>query len=208
MTYQLYYNEATKAKCHPETLHIDTSGTITPLFEAYWMLNLPIPEDGFMAVISPEFERKTRRPITTIHQQLKRVNCDIMIPRNAIRSTTNQWYAAERWHHGFVARSAVALARAGLFDYILKPGYLLYSNFFWMRVEHWHQYRKELERLVSAMDEFKMFTDNCPHQTSSGHTKEQLMKATGFNHYTWYPFICERLIGSFMADKKLKIGYL
>ena len=205
-TYQLYYNEATKEKVSPIATGIYTAGTVTPLFEAYWLANTPPPQHGYMAIISPEFERKTNKRIAAIHSRLTGTNVDVLMPPNAIVSQNNHWYQAEKYHPGFIPIAGAALHRAGLIHYILKPSYTLYSNYFWMRAEFWHEYQKELKAIIAAMEE-PLFSTPCMHRSGSGHTREQLQLATGYHHYTWKPFICERLIGSFIYHRKMKVGY-
>ena len=209
-TYQLHYSPETKAKCSPSSQLVDTRAVQTALFESYWMATLPIPSDGFTAVLSPEFERKTGKRIENITAIIqRRPDVQIWMPSNArLVQDNNIWYSAERWHPGIVARAAVALHTAGIDVRVMtQPTYMLYCNYFWMQGPQWKIFRNGwLIPVINAM-ESSIFTDPCTHKSGSGHTRQRLQEATGYPHYTWKPFICERLIGTFAYQNKLKIGY-
>ena len=207
-TYQLYYNAETKAKLSPVAKPSNTSGVVTDLFEAYWMTKDYAGD--IYGIISPEFERKTKKKIELIEAKIRsNTSFDVWVPITAKPvKYPNVWYTAERYHLGFLPIAATALDRAGFNVSIMsQPTYMLYCNYFWMTQKHWHQFKEQwLKPVIASMDRQLYFTP-CRHNTSSGHTLQQLRKATGFGHYTWRPFICERLIGTYIFQNKLKVAY-
>jgi hypothetical protein len=202
--YQLFYDMQSRAKVEPVAEPVDTSAVVQPYFESYWMATLPIPEKGRMGVFSPEFRRKARMP-------LSRMVARSVLTKAQVFYITGMTYEMNVWQHGammhphFFKKSFIVLEEAGLARILRQDSVSIFCNYFLMNVELWHEFREEwLLPVMRAMDKHKDIVDQpCNYKSSSGHKTEQIQKSTGYPFYTYRPFICERLIGSFVVDKKL-----
>lgn len=202
--YQLYYNSDTRARIDPLATPVDTSGVVTPYFESHWIATLPIPAEGMMGVFSPQFRRKTRMPLTRFIIRAKNRKCDIAYPFMGVFQA-NTWMQGAGAHPQFWKKASLILAEVNLEHIMRMETADIYCNYFLMRVDLWHEFRSEwLLPVMQAMDKHSNVIDQpCSYRSSSGHSLLDIKRATGFNFYTYRPFICERLISSFAQVKKL-----
>jgi hypothetical protein len=203
--YQLYYNNATLAKCSKAATLIDTSYVCTPFFESQWMNVLPIPSSGYMAVLSNKFTEKTGLKIENIIN--KQLIADVYTPY-AHQPARNLWMQGDGAHKHLREITSVVFRDARLdIKMIALPTWNIYCNYFIMKVEHWHTFRAEMLGPVieSCLKNADLVFQTCHYGGGKNVSKEQLLKATGYPYYTYAPFLCERLIGTWLAHKKLKI---
>ncbi len=123
----------------------------------------------------------------------------------------NIWVVGENWHADFVKVGNAIFNRLGYdVDVSKLDTEPIYFNYWLIKNEWFQRYCKEL--LIPAMD----LMDNDPEiidmcERNANYTGIKVMKAQqcmqvfGKPYYTYYPFICERLMSTFAAIHGLNV---
>lgn len=203
--YQLYYSNETFDKCNKSCMLIDTRKIVQPFFESYWMNTLPIPDNGYMAVLSPQFKTKTnidpgrivRRPLTA----------DLYSPYS-MATGQSIWQHGEHSHPGLLKVAETVFKTAGIdARWLNQPTRKIFCNYFIMRASLWRQFRNQILGPVIAACEIHsdIVFAPCKYNPSNPKPSQIVMNATGYPYYTYAPFLCERLIGTWAYQKKLRV---
>jgi hypothetical protein len=197
----LYYDENITLYQHPNVTPIRLSQDHPEFFESRGFLQIAdIPNTDNIGFLTPSFLKKTKRSLHEI--------CDLTLDANTICGflfLTHEKTCLERaqWNHGtlFLKLWNYLLDKLGYIHLIGKDFVCSYSNLWVTKRSIAKSYMGFMTHVITTMMGFEGPWKQSLESDSGYNGKlmesNQIVERTGFPHYTFHAFLCERMIGLF-----------
>lgn len=223
--YQVYYNEETRSRIHPESIPYDNTlyhgKPLQPAFENHIICDLV--EEGahlhtdYFGVFSWAFEYKLGKNLNRVREQVQ--GDDIY----SFFSKSNQpyiWRQANLWHKGMLEIGQLLMEKMGvktnLYNLSVRTGErktcTVYGNYFLAKPEIYERYVNEFLRpaMNIMLGDPEMIAKL---SVNSGYKKNRdlswLVDVTGFPYYPMHTFVCERLFSTWLVlEGKYKVTHI
>jgi hypothetical protein len=204
--FQVYYDDATKAKVDPSFIPLDNSQNLRPDWSEYWpirnvLLNQSFEDDTYLGFFSPQFFDKTGMDGNEVLENLRYVNDEIIsfspyFDQSAFYD--NPFIQGERYHPGLIkiTQNVLSLLNINLQldSLICDQTTTIFSNYFVARYSFWKKWFDYAEKIFEVCE-----GPDCDLKTS-------LISTTVHRGHAGYPmkvFVLERLVTIVMEELRI-----
>jgi glycosyltransferase involved in cell wall biosynthesis len=204
--FQVYYDDATKAKVDPSFIPLDNSQNLRPDWSEYWpirnvLLNQSFEDDTYLGFFSPQFFDKTGMDGNEVLENLRYVNDEIIsfspyFDQSAFYD--NPFIQGERYHPGLIKITQNVLSllniKLQLDSLICDQTTTIFSNYFVARYSFWKKWFDYAEKIFEVCE-----GPDCDLKTS-------LISTTVHRGHAGYPmkvFVLERLVTIVMEELRI-----
>jgi len=202
--YQIYYNENSKKNLDPKFLPLDNSANINDGWMEYSairnvLLNKKFKNGAYIGFFSTRLKEKTGLGYKDILSSIEKRSELIYSFSPAFQSSTlfkNSFLQGDHWHPGLLKLATIYSKKVNLNidlnNLVQDDTRIIFSNYFVAKYEFWLEWFNYSEKLYKFSQNSKDIRKIYNKTYHAGHY-----------HYTFMPFLMERLVSLILEENKL-----